>query len=211
MSDATRKRNPDEPKRRSRCLAVSVVGKRPEWPTYLRKRVIGTVEESLDESAVRRAASGLLSDVDLRFGQARVGFITMDQLVSILSNARCVPAPAYRASLRRRPTPGIYADGSSHAGDVALWTRSRQSKSRHGCGASISRAVRGPRSAMSFRFCLIMHVDANCSIATPFDSFARVRGAVAPRTCSQVLKFRRWSRSYPFVSARWFCWPRLRG
>lgn len=54
--------------------------KGPNGDRIYRQRVIGTVKEYLDESAVRRAASGLLSDVNLQFGQARVGFITMDQL-----------------------------------------------------------------------------------------------------------------------------------
>ena len=45
-----------------------------------RKRVIGTLEQYTDAAAVRRAASGLLSDVNLRSRQDRNGSITIDQL-----------------------------------------------------------------------------------------------------------------------------------
>jgi integrase len=45
-----------------------------------RKRVIGTVEQYADAAAVRDAASGLLSDVNLRSRRDRIGSITVDQL-----------------------------------------------------------------------------------------------------------------------------------
>jgi hypothetical protein len=45
-----------------------------------RKRVIGTVEQYVDATAVRHAASGLLSDVNSRSRQDRAGSITIDQL-----------------------------------------------------------------------------------------------------------------------------------
>ena len=45
-----------------------------------RKRVIGTVEQYADAAAVRRAASGLMSEANLRSHKSRIGAITIDQL-----------------------------------------------------------------------------------------------------------------------------------
>jgi hypothetical protein len=45
-----------------------------------RKRVIGTVEDYPDEVAVRQAASGLLSEVNLHIRHDRNGRISIDQL-----------------------------------------------------------------------------------------------------------------------------------
>lgn len=45
-----------------------------------RKRVIGTVEDYPDEVVVRQAASGLLSEVNLRSRPDRNGCISIDQL-----------------------------------------------------------------------------------------------------------------------------------
>jgi len=45
-----------------------------------RKRVIGTVLEYGDEAAVRRAAVGILSDLNVRSSHDRIGFITVNQL-----------------------------------------------------------------------------------------------------------------------------------
>jgi len=56
-------------------MAVSVVRKGSEWPTHISQEGIGTVEQYLDADAVRHAASGLISEVNLC-----VGAITIDQL-----------------------------------------------------------------------------------------------------------------------------------
>jgi integrase len=45
-----------------------------------RKRVIGTVEQYADVAAVRYAASGLMSEANMRSSKDRVGGITIDQL-----------------------------------------------------------------------------------------------------------------------------------
>ncbi|MGC2300076.1 MAG: tyrosine-type recombinase/integrase, partial [Acidobacteriaceae bacterium] len=83
------------------------------------------VDEYTDETAVRQAASGLLSDVNLRSRQARIGFITVDQLARILSNVRCVLMRACGASQPQGPIAVTFAGGSGHAGGLAPWTRSR--------------------------------------------------------------------------------------
>jgi integrase len=85
-----------------------------------RKRVIGTVEQYADAAAVRHAASALLSDVNLRSRQDRIGSITIDQLCELLSRVRFVLALVCGVSQPRRPIAATFVAGSGHAGDLAL-------------------------------------------------------------------------------------------
>ncbi len=145
-----------------------------------RKRVIGTVDQYADEAAVRNAASGLLSDVNLRARQDRIGSITVDH---ILSRVKCVPAPTCGASQPRGPIAGTFVDGSDHAGALALWTRLRRWKWKLGCTGSILPVPQEPRFETSFVSCSIMLVGMNCLIATQYVSFAKVPSAEERRTC----------------------------
>jgi integrase len=99
-----------------------------------RKRVIGTVEQYADAAAVRHAASDLLSDVNLRSRQDRIGSITIDQLcehfeqseirsgVSLWSIAT---QKTYRGYIRRwiRPRWGSRSLEEIKAVEVEAWLR----------------------------------------------------------------------------------------
>lgn len=119
-----------------------------------RKRVIVSVEEYSDEAAVRQAASGLLSDVNLRFRQARIGFITVDQLCEHFEQREMrsgaslwsvATARTYRGYIRRwiRPRWGSRSLDEIKAVEVEAWLR----------GLDLARGSR-PRSATSFPSCL---------------------------------------------------------
>ena len=80
-----------------------------------RKRVIGTVDEYTDESSVRQAASGLLYDVNLRSRQARIGFITVDQLCAHFE----------QREMRSGASLWSVATARTYRGYVRLWIRPR--------------------------------------------------------------------------------------
>ena len=81
-----------------------------------RKRVIGTVEEYTDESSVRQAASGLLPDVNLRSRQARIGFITVDQLCAHFE----------QREMRSGASLWSVATARTYRGYIRLWIRPRR-------------------------------------------------------------------------------------
>ena len=99
-----------------------------------RKRVIGTIDEYTDPTAVRQAASVLLSDVNLRSRQARIGFITVDQLCAHFEQREMrsgaslwsvATTRTYRGYIRRwiRPRWGSRSLDEIKAVEVEAWLR----------------------------------------------------------------------------------------
>ncbi|WP_263349749.1 tyrosine-type recombinase/integrase [Acidicapsa acidisoli] len=97
-----------------------------------RKRVIGTVEQYADATAVRHAASALISEVNLRSHKNRVGAITIDQLCehfeqsemrSGTSSWSVATQKTYRGYVRRwiRPRWGARTLDEIKAVEVEAW------------------------------------------------------------------------------------------
>jgi integrase len=97
-----------------------------------RKRVIGTVEQYADAATVRRAASGLLTGVNLRFRQDRIGSITIDQLCEHFEQSEVrsgaslwsiATQKTYRGYIRRwiRPRWGFHSLDEIKAVEVEAW------------------------------------------------------------------------------------------
>jgi hypothetical protein len=98
---------------------ISLVRKNHNARRLYRKRVIGTVEDYPDEVTVRQAASGLLSDVNLRIRHDRNVCISIDQLWSIATQK------TYRGYIRRwiRPRWGSRSLDDIKAVEVEAWLR----------------------------------------------------------------------------------------
>ena len=128
-----------ESKIRSRCMVISLVRKNHNARRLYRKRVIGTVEDYPDEVTVRQAASGLLSDVNLRIRHDRNVCISIDQLWSIATQK------TYRGYIRRwiRSRWGSRSLDEIKAVEVEAWLR----------GLNLARA-RGLRDSQ----CLFGHI-----------------------------------------------------
>ncbi|WP_246153744.1 tyrosine-type recombinase/integrase [Terriglobus albidus] len=97
-----------------------------------RKRVIGTISDYVDEEAVRQASIGILSEVNVRSSQERIGFITVDQLCehfeqreirSGLSLWSISTERTYRGYIRRwiRPRWGSLSLDEIKAVEVEAW------------------------------------------------------------------------------------------
>lgn len=99
-----------------------------------RKRVIGTVEQYVDAAAVRHAASGLISEINLRSYKNRVGTITVDQLCEHFEQRELrfgtsfwsvATQRTYRGYIRRwiRPRWGSHTLDDITAIEMEAWLR----------------------------------------------------------------------------------------
>jgi hypothetical protein len=144
-----------------------------------RKRVIGTVEDYRDEAAVRQAASGLLSEVNVRFRHDRIGSISVDQLCEHFEQREIrsgtslwsiATQKTYRGYIRRwiRPHWGSRSLDEIKAVEVEAWL--------HGLNlARASRAkIRNVFSVMFTHACRTSYL-----IATQYGSFDRAPRDVA--------------------------------
>ena len=184
VSDATGKRNPIESKGRSGCVwQFRWSEKDLNGHRVYRKRVIGTVDEYTDQTAVRQAASVLLSDVNLRSRQARLDFITVDQLCAHFEQREMrsgaslwsvATARTYRGYIRLwiRPRWGSRSLDEIKAVEVEAWLR----------GLDLARGSRAKiRNVFSVLFnhaCRHELFDRN-----PIRSFVRVPNVAVPRRC----------------------------
>jgi hypothetical protein len=119
-------------------MVVSLVRKGPQRRRIYRKRVIGTVEDYRDEAAVRKAASGLLSEVNMRSRHDRIGSISIDQLCEHFEQREMrsgtslwsiATQKTYRGYIRRwiRPRWGVSLSGwdqGSGSGGMAARAKS---------------------------------------------------------------------------------------
>lgn len=115
-------------------MVISLVRKNHNARRLYRKRVIGTVEDYPDEVTVRQAASGLLSDVNLRIRHDRNVCISIDQLCehfeqrvmrSGASLWSIATQKTYRGYIRRwiRPRWGSRSLDDIKAVEVEAWLR----------------------------------------------------------------------------------------
>lgn len=129
--------------------------KDPNGRRVYRKRVIGTVDQYADEPAVRRAASGLISEVNVRSSQKHLKPISIDQLCEHLEQRELRSATSlwsvatqktYRGYIRRwiRPRWGSRALDEIKAIEVEAWLR----------GLSLAR---GSRAKIRNIFCVLFN------------------------------------------------------
>jgi len=148
-----------------------------------RKRVIGTVEQYADAAAVRHAASGLLSDVNLRSRQDRIGSIAIDQLCEHFEQSEMrsgaslwsiATQKTYRGYIRRwiRPRWGSRTLDEIKAVEVEAWLR----------GLNLARGSRAKiRNVLCFLFSHACRM--SCLIATQYAWFTKVPSTDELRTC----------------------------